>query len=83
MATFTENYSLIKPGEADWNENMDTPDAALAENETLVLMERLADGTNSGCEDVAYSLSTTGLTISHDTTYASRLKFAFWLIEFN
>ena len=38
MATTTENYGLIKPAEedfislADWNENMDTLDSALAEN---------------------------------------------------
>ena len=36
MSTFTENYNLIKPDEADYyditdfNENMDTLDAALA-----------------------------------------------------
>ena len=36
MATFTENYDLIKPGEADyydiadWNENMDTIDETMA-----------------------------------------------------
>lgn len=36
MATFTENYNLIKPGEADyydirdWNENMDAIDETMA-----------------------------------------------------
>lgn len=42
MATYTENYSLLKPGDEDFynvedfNENMDTIDALLAENETAV-----------------------------------------------
>ena len=42
MATYTDNYNLLKPGEEDFysvedfNENMDTIDALLAENETAV-----------------------------------------------
>ena len=42
MATYTENYSLLKPGEEDFysiedfNENMDTIDTLMAENETAV-----------------------------------------------
>ena len=42
MATYTENYSLLKPGDEDFynvedfNDNMDTIDTLLAENEAAV-----------------------------------------------
>ena len=42
MSTFTENYDLIKPGSEDYydvqdfNENMDTIDAQLAEAEAKI-----------------------------------------------
>ena len=42
MSTFTENYNLIKPDEADYydvadfNENMDTIDALMTETETVL-----------------------------------------------
>lgn len=60
MATFTENYSLIKPGAADYydaadmNENMDAIDAALAaaERETDGIGEKIGTAADSGTETI-------------------------------
>ena len=56
MSTFTENYGLIKPGEADyydiadWNENMDTLDEALAAQDraTAEIGEKMGSPTTEG-----------------------------------
>lgn len=56
MATFTENYSLIKPDEADYydvadmNENMDAIDAAMAaaEQEMDGIGEKIGTEADSG-----------------------------------
>lgn len=56
MATFTENYNLIKPSEEDYydvqdfNENMDTIDGQMAEQEqqTAAIDEKIGTPTTEG-----------------------------------
>ena len=75
MATFTENYSLIKPdGEdyydvADFNENMDTLDAAMAAAETAVNEVSAKIGTPPAAGQTVFSLLTRG-----DITFAYLFK---------
>ena len=62
MSTFTENYNLIKPDEsdyydvADFNENMDTIDAMMAETEAV--MEEINEkiGTPANPEQTIFSM---------------------------
>ena len=72
MATYTENYNLIKPDEedyydvADFNENMDTLDGAMAaaENAAAEISEKIGTPAESG--QTLFSLlsqkSNTGMT---------------------
>ncbi|MBQ2879575.1 MAG: hypothetical protein IJE27_02675 [Anaerotignum sp.] len=75
MATFTENYSLIKPdGEdyydvADFNENMDTLDAVMAAAEGAVSEVSAKIGTPPAAGQTVFSLLTRG-----DITFASLFK---------
>ena len=73
LATFTENYNLIKPDEADYydvadfNENMDTLDAAMATVETEIdgISEKIGTPASEG--DTLFSLlqnnQTAGLSV--------------------
>ncbi len=78
MATFTENYNLIKPGEEDYydvqdfNENMDAIDAQLMETEQEMagVSEKIGVSGDTGSETVfgrlaqlAANTSTTGSAI--------------------
>lgn len=153
MATYTENYNLTKPEEADFytvedmNDNMDTLDSLLAEGETameridekigtaaegetvlgllqevkngmgtgglikslqrvthtvpassnsssvsispvdpskcLVIMERLEDDTNSGCDKLIYTLEESRITMTHYSRSSAMIRLGFWIIEFN
>jgi len=66
MATFTENYSLIKPdGEdyydvADFNENMDTLDGAVAAVETAAAEVSAKIGTPAETGQTVFSLLNSG-----------------------
>ena len=68
MSTFTENYNLIKPDEADYydvtdfNENMDTLDAALAAQETAMaeVSEKIGNPGDSSSDTVFGLLNSGG-----------------------
>jgi len=76
MATFTENYNLIKPdGEdyydvADFNENMDTLDAVVASVETAAAEVNEKIGTPAASGQTLFSLLAQGSGI----TFASLFK---------
>ena len=68
MSTFTENYNLIKPDEADYydvtdfNENMDALDAALAAQETAMaeVSEKIGNPGDSSSDTVFGLLNSGG-----------------------
>ena len=77
MATFTEHYSLIKPGEedyydvADFNENMDTLDGVMAAAEQN--MTDIADkiGTPAEAGQTLFSLLARGGGVSYASLFKS------------
>ena len=92
MSTFTENYNLIKPDEADYyditdfNENMDTLDAALAAQETAMaeVSEKIGNPgdsssdtvfglLNSGGNSFIKSMQTVDITFTSDTTESASI----------
>ena len=87
MATFTENYSLIKPDQADyydvadWNENMDTIDAQLAEAAAAnaALLELLQGGAAkeqlyAPTETSQYALAELSTTSSYKTLKLAQFR---------
>ena len=82
MSTFTENYGLIKPGEADyydiadWNENMDTIDTLMAETETAMesISDKIGSPEDTGNNTLFGRLNTGGSFIKSMQTVDLSLK---------
>lgn len=49
----------------------------------IVILERIKDGTNSGCALIDYALKADALSISHSTYSSSpNVMVGFWIVEF-
>ncbi|WP_458407108.1 hypothetical protein [Anaerotignum sp.] len=49
----------------------------------LVIMERLEDDTNSGCDKLLYTLETDKISMTHYSRSSTNIRLGFWIIEFN
>ena len=86
MATYTENYNLIKPDEedyydvADFNENMDTLDSAMAAAEAAAEEVSAKIGTPAESGQTVFSSHSVGFTEKKGGQYrkvvSGRLYFA-------
>ena len=82
MSTFTENYNLIKPDEADYydvadfNENMDTIETLMAETETAMesISDKIGSPEDTGNNPLFGRLNTGGSFIKSMQTVDLSLK---------
>lgn len=82
MSTFTENYNLIKPNEADYydisdyNENMDTIDATLAATETAVegVSDKIGEYSDTETETVFSKLNQMNSILSQGSSPIKSLQ---------
>lgn len=49
----------------------------------LVIMERLEDDTNSGCDKLLYTLEASKISMTHYSRSSTNIRLGFWIIEFN
>ena len=80
MSTFTDNYTLIKPDEedyydvADFNENMDTLDAAMASVEEEVAGVSDKIGTSADGETVFSALNNIQTAVGQGTSLVKSIQ---------